>query len=324
LSAGDPSVIPGLTAGAESEPAVSPARKGGVELTDRLRSAPPGKVVVLGSQGMVGQTVFRHLSRSGCEVIGTQFADPQSPWYLDATADARSWRPIIEDVAYVINCIGVLKSAIDVQSAASLAAAIRVNSLFPHELARIAAETGARVIHISTDGVFAGGRTEPYVESDTPDCQDSYGWTKALGECPAENVLNIRCSIVGLDAIKHKGLLEWFLRQPDASLIDGFPDQQWNGVTSLQFARVCERLMQKSAFDCARRASSVHHFCPNSAISKLELLQTWRRLTNKNVEIHGSDTRGADRLLGTNFNSLTPPDDPRQDWTDLLQELLTA
>jgi dTDP-4-dehydrorhamnose reductase len=283
---------------------------------------------------MVGQTVFRHLSRCGWDVVGTQFADPQSACYLDATADPQSWQPMVQNVAYVINCIGILKSAIDVHSGTSLAAAIRVNSLFPHELARIAAETGARVIHISTDGVFAGGRMEPYVESDTVDCQDHYGRTKALGECPAENVLNIRCSIVGLDAIKHKGLLEWFLSRPEASRIDGFPDQQWNGVTTLQFARACVRLMQNTAFDCARRASSVHHFCPNSPIGKLELLQIWRRLTNKNVEIyvaergggagHGGKPRGANRLLGTNFSSLTPPGDPRHDWTDLLQELLTA
>jgi dTDP-4-dehydrorhamnose reductase len=286
-------------------------------------SAPPGKVVVLGSQGMVGQTVFRHLSRCGWDVVGTQFADPQSPCYLDATADPECWRPIVDWAACVINCIGILNSAIDPRNAPSIATAIRVNSLFPHELARIAGERGTPVIHISTDGVFAGGSSAPYLENDAPDCRDAYGRTKALGECPAENVLNVRCSIVGLDASKHKGLLEWFLRLADGCQIDDFPDQKWNGVTTLQLARACERLID-GGFNSARYASSVHHFCPNPPIGKLELLQTWARVLNKKIEIHASKTHRPDRLLGTHFGFLAPTDYPRQDWTDLLQELLTA
>ena len=42
----------------------------------------------------------------------------------------------------------------------SVERAIRLNALFPHVLARVAAETGTRAIHISTDGVFRGDAAE--------------------------------------------------------------------------------------------------------------------------------------------------------------------
>ena len=90
---------------------------------------------------------------------------------------------------YAINCIGVLKSAVDENDTASMCRAIAVNALFPHLLAEVAKDT--RVIHMSTDGVFSGFSPRAYLETDPTDCPDGYGKTKALGECRARNVLNI-------------------------------------------------------------------------------------------------------------------------------------
>src|SRR5262249_33230270 len=48
-----------------------------------------------------------------------------------------------------------------------------------------AAELGARLVSFSSDYVFDGRKTEPYVESDAPNPQSAYGRTKLLGEAAA-------------------------------------------------------------------------------------------------------------------------------------------
>ena len=66
--------------------------------------------------------------------------------------------------AAVINCIGVVKQ---LAAAHDPIASITLNSLFPHVVARKCGEVGARMIHISTDCVFAGSRTSDSRRSDS-------------------------------------------------------------------------------------------------------------------------------------------------------------
>jgi dTDP-4-dehydrorhamnose reductase len=287
--------------------------------------AKTAKILVLGSEGMLGQAVVGVLAGRGWAVSGTQFLHPTAPWYLDATAGPDSWEPLFaaSQCDYVINCIGILKNAVDESDAGSVQQAIRVNALFPYEVAQAAAARGARVLHISTDGVFAGGRAEPYRESDPPDCTDHYGRTKALGECRAPNVLNIRCSIVGRDWVEHKGLLEWLLCQPEGGEVQGFRDQLWNGVTTVQFAQLCEVIIEHGAFDHTRRVSPVHHFCPNPIITKYDLLCAWRDVTGKQVAVRAAESRypGGSRVLATQYDCLPSLYPPRAGWREILREL---
>jgi dTDP-4-dehydrorhamnose reductase len=275
---------------------------------------------------MLGQSVFGYLARRGWSVCGTQFLKPSEANYLDACAGRGAWGPVLAaaQCEYIVNCIGVLKAAIRESDPASVEGAIRVNALFPHELAAVAAECGARVIHVSTDGVFAGGREAPYRENDPLDCTDHYSRSKALGECPAGNVLNIRCSLVGRDAVAHKGLLEWLLRQPDGGDVDGFGDQRWNGVTTLQFAKLCEALISEGAFERVRSISPVHHFCPNGAITKYDLLCAWQAVTGKRVTVRSvaSGNPAGSRLLATNYSSLPAIHPIAGSWPEVLSELI--
>jgi dTDP-4-dehydrorhamnose reductase len=275
---------------------------------------------------MLGRAVYCHLASRGWTASGTQVADPAAKGYLDASGDSCAWAPLFERArgGYVVNCIGVLKRAISEHDAASILAAIRVNSVFPHQAALVAGAHSARVIHVSTDAIFAGGRREPYVESSQPDCTDHYGRTKLLGECPAPNVLNIRCSIIGRDSHKRKGLLEWALSQPDNGEIAGYEDHLWNGVTTAQFARMCEAVICADAFAAMREASSVHHFCPNPPITKHDLLRLWVDAAGRGVRVRparSGDASGT-RILGTQYDflrAIVPAPGP---WPELLKELV--
>ncbi len=246
------------------------------------------RVLVLGKTGMLGQTVLQTLSQDAAlQVEGTHRLSSSDPLYFDAETAGSRLREVMArwgryDV--VINCIGILQSDINEQDTNSVRRAIRVNALFPHELAAVAAEQGSRVILVSTDGVFSGAGG-PYFEDAQSDCTDLYGKTKSLGEVRHPSALTIRCSLIGCDLLKKRGLLEWFLAQPDGAQLQGYTDYLWNGVTTLQFAQMCRQLICQDRFDEVLSGGSVHHFCPNKPVSKFELLSIFKTAFHKDVRI---------------------------------------
>jgi dTDP-4-dehydrorhamnose reductase len=60
--------------------------------------------------------------------------------------------------------------------------AMAVNGVAPGLLAQAASNAGAHLVHVSTDYVFDGTATRPYVESDAPNPRTAYGRTKLAGE----------------------------------------------------------------------------------------------------------------------------------------------
>lgn len=267
------------------------------------------KVLLLGGRGMLGQMIYRVLSRSKpLTVKKTARERGIDGSYFDVEEGIDGLRTILKDQGpfdYIINCIGVLQGEVDEQDSKSLRRAIVVNALFPHNLAAAAREVGARVIHVSTDGVFS--RDAGVCLEDAPtDCDDIYGKTKSLGEVITADFLILRCSIVGPDSLKRRGLLEWFLSQPSDTMIAGFTDHQWNGVTTMQFAELCHALILEGHFEKVRREGPIHHFCPNQAVSKYELLQLFKCAFHRQVMIKpvAGQAPPVHRVLDTRYNSL--------------------
>lgn len=264
------------------------------------------KILVLGRTGMLGHMVLAVLSKSDDFFVrGTQFTDPEEEFYFDAANEIRVLKEIYDKnqgFDYLVNCIGALNRTINLNNKYSIAKAIRINSLFPYGLAEFAEENNIKVIHISTDGVFLGSR-EYYTEGSLSDCTDIYGKTKSLGEVNSKNVINIRCSILGRSPFEKGGLLEWFLSRKEGAVIEGYTNDIWNGVTTLQFAELCENIINGNEFDSLRKLSSVFHFAPNQAISKYELLVLLRSVFAKDISVNPiEDSKGKIyRILRSNY-----------------------
>jgi len=79
----------------------------------------------------------------------------------------------------IINC-AAYKQVDKAEQEAELAN--QINHLTIKQLASIASNQRARLIHISTDYVFDGESDKPYIETDTPDPINVYGRTKLAGE----------------------------------------------------------------------------------------------------------------------------------------------
>ena len=252
------------------------------------------KVAILGSTGMLGSMVRRFLSERpeyDISVIDRPSFDAEAPFL----------RPILTDFLrgqdYAINCIGIIKPRIDEQKAHSVERAIRVNSLFPHALAAAADSVGCRVLQIATDCVFSGA-TGGYTESSPHDALDVYGKTKSLGEVRSPNVHHLRCSIIGpeLAGRPKDSLLEWFLGQPAGSMLKGFNNHRWNGVTTLAFAKICHGIMSQGV-----ELQRVQHVVPGNSATKAELLDQFRYCCQrKDIHIEEVQAEGSiDRTLTT-------------------------
>jgi dTDP-4-dehydrorhamnose reductase len=72
----------------------------------------------------------------------------------------------------------------------------QINHLAVKQLASIASNQRARLIHISTDYVFDGESDKPYIETDTPNPINAYGRTKLAGEKALQALMPINAIII--------------------------------------------------------------------------------------------------------------------------------
>ena len=178
-------------------------------------------MLILGGSGMLGHVLWRECSARFDASATVRGASLDGPFTGALDPDRTLTGVTVEDLVSVeqalahsdatvaVNCIGLVKQRPEATEAAE---AIRINALFPHQLATACAAQGVRLIHISTDCVFSG-RQGGYPEADPPDPVDLYGRSKLLGEPQGPGVLTLRTSMIGPELGRAQGLLEWLVAQ---------------------------------------------------------------------------------------------------------------
>ena len=74
-------------------------------------------------------------------------------------------------------------------------------------------------------------------------CRQGGGKSKIGGEAVNLNKYLLRGSIVGPEAAQGKSLLNWFLNQSEGK-VNGFIDHMWNGITTLNFAKIVHGMIK--------------------------------------------------------------------------------
>ena len=135
------------------------------------------RILITGAGGMLGTDVCRAATAAGAELVALDHASLD---VADADAVAAAFEQAVPDV--VINCAAWT----DVDGAeARLDDALAANRDGAGNVARAAASAGVWTVHVSTDYVFDGTRSTPYVESDRVNPMSAYGRSKLEGELAA-------------------------------------------------------------------------------------------------------------------------------------------
>ena len=210
----------------------------------------------------------------------------------------------------VINCIGIIKQ---LDEAKNPIASLKINSLFPHQLAMICKAARARMIHVSTDCVF-NGRKGMYVETDPSDAEDLYGKTKFLGEVNGdENVLTLRTSIIGREMTTSKSLIDWFLSNRGKT-VSGYEGAVYTGFTTHAFADILADVI-----DNHPKLHGLYQVSADS-INKYELLKLVDACYRAGISIQKDTHFFCDRSLdSTKFRQATgfiPPT-----WESMIEEM---
>lgn len=233
------------------------------------------KILVLGSNGMVGHLLSIYFKEQGHQVTG--FAKAESRFIDTIIGDATDTALVSSIVCgqkydAVINCIGILNQFAE----SNKSKAIYLNSYFPHFLATITKKTNTQIVHISTDCVFSGNKGQ-YSENDFRDGLTFYDRTKALGEIEDDRNITLRQSIIGPDTKKNGiGLLNWFMQQKGD--VTGYARAIWTGQTTLQLAKTIEEAIKI-------KACGLYNMVPETSISKYDLLLLLNKYLRKDKVI---------------------------------------
>lgn len=264
------------------------------------------KILVIGANGMIGSTVLRVLSeKSEWEVFATirdvsvkRFFSPSICERLIDGLDLEHPDAVVKVFDQVrpnvvVNCAGLTKHKPDANDPL---VSIPINSLIPHRLAGLCKLAGARLIHVSTDCVFAGTKGS-YTEDDFADACDVYGKSKALGEVLYSHTITLRTSTIGHELQSKYGLLDWFLLQQGHC--KGFSRAIFSGLPTVVFSQVIRDVVIPHA-----ELSGLYHVAAKP-INKYHLLKLIAEVYGKSIDIVPDENLVIDRSLNADRFRLT-------------------
>lgn len=276
------------------------------------------KVLVLGATGMLGNAVLRVFAKSaGFDVMGSV----RNAAVLKSLPADMVERVVcgvdVENIDsltglfarakpdIVINCVGLVKQLAEADDPLAV---IPINALLPHRLARLCAVAGARLIHMSTDCVFAGTKGM-YAEVDAPDATDLYGRSKLMGEVDYSNAITLRTSIIGHELSGARSLVGWFLAQEGS--VKGFKRAIFSGLPTVEMARLIRDFVIPNP-----ELHGLYHVSADP-INKFDLLKIVAQAYGKSIEIVPDEKFVIDRSLNSNRFRLATGYKP-EPWPELV------
>jgi dTDP-4-dehydrorhamnose reductase len=189
------------------------------------------KIALIGADGQLGSDLLRALAAHDVAPLYFPAFDVTRPDAVRAEFAALKPEVVINTAAFhrVDECED------------RIAEAFRVNAFAVRDLAGICRDLGATLVHFSTDYVFDGRKTEPYVEDDPPFPLSVYGASKLAGEyflraLTDRHILIRTCGLYGLAGSREKGtnFVEAMIRLADVGRPIRVVDDQWVTPTSTE------------------------------------------------------------------------------------------
>jgi dTDP-4-dehydrorhamnose reductase len=206
------------------------------------------KIAVIGANGQLGSDLVAAFSERGDAVCGLTHSDIE-------IFDLHSVSHALEDIRpQVIVNTAAMHHVEKCESEPERAFA--VNTLGAKNMAIVARDLGAVLMHVSTDYVFDGSKGSPYIEEDNPLPLNAYGISKLAGEHFVRTTIDkhfvIRTSgLYGKSACRAKGglnfielMLKLAKERSEVRVVDS------EVVTPTSTAELAKQMVQLGHSDC--------------------------------------------------------------------------
>jgi dTDP-4-dehydrorhamnose reductase len=236
-------------------------------------SAKRRAIVLGGATGLLGAPLSEILHTAGWDVFAASRKDfdPCDKDAMHAAMDEHKPDFIFNTIAY---------TAVD-KSESEPAQAAALNKTLPAMLGRLCKDNGVGLVHYSTDFVFDGKKSCPYVETDEPNPQSVYGKTKLAGEralleCGPQNLYILRTAwIFGPGKSNFVAKILGLARErPSLSVVH---DQRGSPTYTVDLSRYTLKLVDAGA-------PGLYHLVNSGRAS-------WCELTAEAVSVAGIDCR---------------------------------
>jgi dTDP-4-dehydrorhamnose reductase len=273
------------------------------------------RIAILGGRGMLGTDLVNICRQDGFDV--KVFDLPE----FDIT-DSKQLEEAIGSTKIIINCAAYT----DVDGAESKKElAYQVNAEAAGRLGALIRETGAWLLHLSTDFVFDGRLERPYIETDVPNPINEYGKSKLAGE-----------QLISQSGCRHCIMrLEWTYGQAGQNFITKLihhvktekvlkvvDDQTGSPTATIEAAKVICKLLPF-------KPEGVFHFASSGYVSRYGLAEFIFDKLSMNVNLLACKTSdyvsAATRPLNSRFDCSKIKallDEPIETWQNPLERFL--
>jgi dTDP-4-dehydrorhamnose reductase len=240
---------------------------------------PLPKVLLFGKVGQVGWELRRALAPLG-PLTCVDFPD------VDFTAPD-SIRRAIADAAPDLIINAAAYTAVD-KAESQLALATTLNADAPALMAAEAKKRGALLVHYSTDYVFDGTKTTPYVETDAPAPLGAYARTKHAGDeairaSGCDHLIFRLCWVYGARGANFLLTMQRLAREREKLRVvaDQFGSPTWSRLIAETTAHALRHLRTPAD---ARALSGTYHLCASGSTS-------WHGFASAIIDLMPPDTR---------------------------------
>ena len=240
------------------------------------------RIVVIGAKGQLGTELLGSFD-DGVKVIGLSHDDIEVTDHEAAADILRSHGPDV-----VINTSAFHNVDLCETEANS---AFETNATAVFNLSRVCEEQGAKFVHFSTDFVFDGKQSTPYIENVTPNPLSVYGASKTAGEnlvrIATSNHLLIRTAgLFGPTAIGNPNgnfIEKMFSLAESGRSLKVVSDQVTGPTYTPDLARAVASLIRK-------KASGTFHITNSGAVSWHEFARTIFESTGAKCDLSETDS----------------------------------
>jgi dTDP-4-dehydrorhamnose reductase len=236
-------------------------------------------ILLFGRVGQVGWELRRTLApQARVTCVDYPEIDFTRPDSVRAAIAAAAPDIIINAAAY---------TAVD-KAEAELALATQINADAPGVMAAEAKKRGALLVHYSTDYVFDGTKTTPYVETDAPNPLGAYARTKhaadeAIRTAGCDHLIFRLCWVYGARGANFMLTMQRLAREREKLRV--VADQVGCPTWSRMIAETtAQALLQVRTAEDARRLSGTYHLCSSGQTS-------WHGFAKAIIDLMPPETR---------------------------------